>query len=159
MVEMNVAVNASSENLNRMHVLPTPESPISNSLNSRSYVFLAIADGGASRVVYGKFGREEHRATECETATASTQHCYYDVRAGETGEWRAARDDTTLATAAIAARSVQLRFGRTPIVDCGWLSRSRACACVWAACRCTSVVTRKKWSRGSRVSALTQQFG
>lgn len=36
MVEMNVVVNASSENLNRMHVLPTPESPISNSLNSRS---------------------------------------------------------------------------------------------------------------------------
>lgn len=43
MVEINVVVNASSENRNRMHVLPTPESPISNNLNSRSYVFLAIA--------------------------------------------------------------------------------------------------------------------
>lgn len=41
-VEMNVEVKASSENLNRMQVLPTPESPISSSLNSRSYVFLAI---------------------------------------------------------------------------------------------------------------------
>jgi len=48
-VEMNVVVNASSENLNRMHVLPTPESPISNNLNSRSYVFLAITDCRVSR--------------------------------------------------------------------------------------------------------------
>lgn len=45
MVDMNVVVNASSENLYSMHVLPTPESPISSSLNSRSYVFLAIATG------------------------------------------------------------------------------------------------------------------
>ena len=43
MVEINVVLKASSENLNRMHVFPTPESPMSNSLNSRSYVFLAMA--------------------------------------------------------------------------------------------------------------------
>ena len=44
MVEMNVVLNVSSENLNRMHVLPTPESPISSNLNSRSYL-LAILSG------------------------------------------------------------------------------------------------------------------
>lgn len=33
MVEMKVVLKASSENLNRMQVLPTPESPISSSLN------------------------------------------------------------------------------------------------------------------------------
>jgi len=32
-VDMNVELKASSENRNSMHVLPTPESPISNSLN------------------------------------------------------------------------------------------------------------------------------
>jgi len=42
MVEMNVVLKASSENLKRMQVLPTPESPIRRSLNRRSYVFLAI---------------------------------------------------------------------------------------------------------------------
>lgn len=42
MVEMKVVVKASSENLKSMHVFPTPESPISNSLNSKSYDFLAI---------------------------------------------------------------------------------------------------------------------
>lgn len=49
MVDMNVVVNASSENRNRMHVLPTPESPISNSLNNRSYVFLAMVARAESR--------------------------------------------------------------------------------------------------------------
>ena len=39
---MNVVLKASSENLNKRHVLPTPESPINSNLNSRSYVFLAI---------------------------------------------------------------------------------------------------------------------
>lgn len=33
MVEMKVVLKASSENLKRTHVLPTPESPISNNLN------------------------------------------------------------------------------------------------------------------------------
>lgn len=42
MVEMNVVEKASSENRNKMQVLPTPESPMSSSLNRRSYVFLAI---------------------------------------------------------------------------------------------------------------------
>lgn len=47
-VEIKVDVKASSENRNRMHVFPTPESPISRSLNNRSYVFLAISqDKGA----------------------------------------------------------------------------------------------------------------
>lgn len=50
MVEMNVVVNASSENLNNMHVLPTPESPISNSLNSKSYVFLAMVVAAEERL-------------------------------------------------------------------------------------------------------------
>lgn len=36
MVEMKVVLKASSENLKRMHVLPTPESPIRSSLNNRS---------------------------------------------------------------------------------------------------------------------------
>lgn len=33
MVDMNVVLNASSENRNKMQVLPTPESPINNNLN------------------------------------------------------------------------------------------------------------------------------
>lgn len=41
-VDINVVVNASSENLNSIQVFPTPESPISNNLNNKSYVFLAI---------------------------------------------------------------------------------------------------------------------
>ena len=32
-VEINVVLNASSENLNNTHVLPTPESPIKSNLN------------------------------------------------------------------------------------------------------------------------------
>ena len=36
-VDMNVDVNASSENRNKMHVSPTPESPINNNLNDKSY--------------------------------------------------------------------------------------------------------------------------
>lgn len=42
MVEINVVVKASSENLNKTQVFPTPESPINNNLNRRSYVFFAI---------------------------------------------------------------------------------------------------------------------
>lgn len=42
MVDMNVVLKASSENLNNRHVFPTPESPISSSLNNKSYVFFAI---------------------------------------------------------------------------------------------------------------------
>lgn len=43
MVEMNVVEKASSENLNNIQVLPTPESPMSSNLNNRSYVFFAIS--------------------------------------------------------------------------------------------------------------------
>lgn len=43
MVEINVELNASSENRNSTQVLPTPESPISNSLKRKSYV-LAIPE-------------------------------------------------------------------------------------------------------------------
>lgn len=39
MVEMNVELKASSENRNNTQVLPTPESPISNNLKRKSYVF------------------------------------------------------------------------------------------------------------------------
>ena len=42
MVDINVVLKASSENLNSNAVFPTPESPISRSLNSKSYVFFAI---------------------------------------------------------------------------------------------------------------------
>lgn len=40
-----------------MQVLPTPESPISSSLNSRSYVFLAIfvSRTGSSKLIYERF--------------------------------------------------------------------------------------------------------
>lgn len=43
MVEMKVVLKASSENRKSMHVLPTPESPISSNLNNKSYAFLAIS--------------------------------------------------------------------------------------------------------------------
>lgn len=42
MVEMKVVLKASSEKRNSTQVFPTPESPISSSLNSKSYVFFAI---------------------------------------------------------------------------------------------------------------------
>lgn len=42
MVEMKVVLKASSEKRNRTQVFPTPESPMSSSLNSKSYVFFAI---------------------------------------------------------------------------------------------------------------------
>lgn len=41
-VDINVVVKASSENLNKTQVFPTPESPIKSNLNKRSYVFFAI---------------------------------------------------------------------------------------------------------------------
>jgi len=41
-VEINVELYASSENRNKIHVLPTPESPISSNLNKWSYVFAII---------------------------------------------------------------------------------------------------------------------
>ena len=36
MVEINVVLKASSENLNNKQVFPTPESPINSNLNKRS---------------------------------------------------------------------------------------------------------------------------
>lgn len=42
-VEINVEVNASSENRKSIQVLPTPESPINSNLNNKSYVFFAMA--------------------------------------------------------------------------------------------------------------------
>lgn len=42
MVEIKVVLKASSENLNKRHVFPTPESPIRSNLNNKSYVFFAI---------------------------------------------------------------------------------------------------------------------
>lgn len=42
MVEMKVVLKASSEKRKSTQVLPTPESPMSSSLNSRSYVFFAM---------------------------------------------------------------------------------------------------------------------
>ena len=41
-VEINVVLNASSENRNNKQVFPTPESPIKSNLNNKSYVFFAI---------------------------------------------------------------------------------------------------------------------
>ena len=48
---MNVVEKASSEKRNNMQVFPTPESPMSSNLNSRSYVFFAISSPGLFRVV------------------------------------------------------------------------------------------------------------
>ncbi|KAG8548549.1 hypothetical protein GDO81_024994 [Engystomops pustulosus] len=42
MVEMKVVLKASSEKRKRTQVFPTPESPMSSSLKSRSYVFFAM---------------------------------------------------------------------------------------------------------------------
>lgn len=39
---MKVVLKASSENLNRTQVFPTPESPMRRSLNNKSYVFFAM---------------------------------------------------------------------------------------------------------------------
>lgn len=52
MVEMKVVEKASSEKRKRMQVLPTPLSPMSSSLNSRSYVFFAIVS------LFSVFSRE-----------------------------------------------------------------------------------------------------
>ena len=41
-VDINVVLKVSSENLKRIQVFPTPESPINSNLKSRSYVFFAI---------------------------------------------------------------------------------------------------------------------
>ena len=43
MVEINVALKASSLNLNKTQVLPTPESPMSNNLKRYSYVLAMTA--------------------------------------------------------------------------------------------------------------------
>lgn len=45
-VDINVDVKASSEKRNSIQVFPTPESPISKSLKSKSYVFFAISRYG-----------------------------------------------------------------------------------------------------------------
>lgn len=41
-VDIKVVLNASSENLNKRQVFPTPLSPINRSLNKQSYAFFAI---------------------------------------------------------------------------------------------------------------------
>lgn len=49
-VDINVVLKASSENLNKRHVLPTPESPIRSNLNNKSYVFFAIFPYPTARI-------------------------------------------------------------------------------------------------------------
>lgn len=51
-VDINVDVKASSEKRKSIQVFPTPESPISKSLKSKSYVFFAISSYGTRTDVH-----------------------------------------------------------------------------------------------------------
>lgn len=87
-VEMNVVEKASSEKRNSMHVLPTPESPMSSSLNSRSYVFFAISSPRRTITRRGGGGRKVSAAAEMEEVNR-------EERGGGGGEGSSsrARDD------------------------------------------------------------------
>ena len=68
MVEINVELKASSENLTSIHVLPTPLSPIRRSLKRKSYVLAIIAKGWRLWIDYPthkklEFGKEESKIT------------------------------------------------------------------------------------------------
>ena len=52
MVDINVELKASSENLTSIHVLPTPLSPIRRSLKRKSYVLAITAKGWPSLNIY-----------------------------------------------------------------------------------------------------------
>lgn len=65
MVDMKVVLKASSEKRNSTQVLPTPESPISSSLNSRSYVFFAMEPPVAKPQGTGSGSRRKRRAGVC----------------------------------------------------------------------------------------------
>lgn len=71
MVDINVDVNASSEKRNSMQVFPTPESPISRSLKSKSYVFFAISRYG-TRTTHAHTHKRTHLHAHAQTRSLTT---------------------------------------------------------------------------------------
>ena len=74
MVEINVELKASSENLTRIHVLPTPLSPISRSLNRKSYVF-AMSEREREREKQRELDKVSGSQTQTRVGSSVTLPC------------------------------------------------------------------------------------